>query len=969
MTKTKKLLIALLSVSCLTAGAIAFTACGENSADARDPQINAIYQQYVAYADANGEEVLSYEDWLALIKGEPGKDGTNGTNGTNGEDGKDGEDGKSAYELYLETLPEDQVPLSLEEWLASLKGADGTDGTNGTNGEAGVGIESVELSKDGTKLIVTYTDGTTSEIALHQHDYDVDGDGEDDVEIVIESTKDSVGLGYKTCKEDGHKELVVIPKLVYNVTVKLYDGTVVSGVNVSINGQTAVTGEDGSAEIIDFGKLGVYDVLLPKLDASYFYIGVKTTKTSNDVEVILYKAVPSTGISAEGKYVVPVEMVYNKWWGEYDVEIVSVDFVSADGNPVAYNVSIDKDSDGWFVEDEYSMYGSTDPLRIVADNGVSGVAYVSVDSYSVSPVDNEPVYVTIVVEKSKDVPVRGTQELPINLNYGENTNTVTANQETYVKYNNSDSSQFILEFGSNVTVTYIGTKVTGTSEIVVESGAAITNLNKWAAAYFKVISTDGNANIKVIDAPGTQRNPYTVSELGTVAGTTNSSTWYKYVATEDKTLTIEGDTNNNSLYVYDAEGYAANAELVYLSSGDKYSIDVKEGDIYYFKVSGYGDYSFVLREFNAKTDAGIITAPIELTVGTATAEYELGYTSLYFKITANADGVLGANPIVTAGAISYVNYYSDAAYKTLLNGRDVTSGEVVYIRVNTSYYGATFTLNPVITAADAKFDHVFTVKSGETALSGVTVKAMDGETVVATGVTAADGTVTLNMVPGRYSIVLEGLAANYKFNGFTTELPDDGSYDRGHKYEIAVDELVTYTVTLTFDGAPVSGATVSVLIPSSRYEDGTPASWRVSSTSAASGENGVITLSLVKGGDYRIQLGSADGYMYKDVSGNSYITITDDQTSITMALSEKVMSKLTGTHYFENQEYTFTVDVDGTYVLAMDRDGGGFGGITINGNNYPYLGYYSNTLTLNAGDVVVVKAYSADDTSFTIAQK
>ncbi|MBR6751181.1 MAG: leucine-rich repeat domain-containing protein [Clostridia bacterium] len=35
----------------------------------------AIYESYVAYAQENGTTPLSYEEWLASIKGEPGKDG------------------------------------------------------------------------------------------------------------------------------------------------------------------------------------------------------------------------------------------------------------------------------------------------------------------------------------------------------------------------------------------------------------------------------------------------------------------------------------------------------------------------------------------------------------------------------------------------------------------------------------------------------------------------------------------------------------------------------------------------------------------------------------------------------------------------------------------------------------------------------------------------------------------------------
>ena len=38
-----------------------------------------------------------------------------------GIDGKNGADGKSAYELYCDTVPEGETPMSKEEWLESLK--------------------------------------------------------------------------------------------------------------------------------------------------------------------------------------------------------------------------------------------------------------------------------------------------------------------------------------------------------------------------------------------------------------------------------------------------------------------------------------------------------------------------------------------------------------------------------------------------------------------------------------------------------------------------------------------------------------------------------------------------------------------------------------------------------------------------------------------------------------------------------
>lgn len=50
------------------------------------------------------------------------------------EDGATGPEGKSAYQVYVETVPSGQTPMSEAEWLASLRGADGQDGAPGVPG-------------------------------------------------------------------------------------------------------------------------------------------------------------------------------------------------------------------------------------------------------------------------------------------------------------------------------------------------------------------------------------------------------------------------------------------------------------------------------------------------------------------------------------------------------------------------------------------------------------------------------------------------------------------------------------------------------------------------------------------------------------------------------------------------------------------------------------------------------------------
>ena len=114
--KSKKSAVWLLSVLCVGALSLG-VACGENSAQnggssggqEQPTEIEAVYAQYVSYVSAKNQTPLSYEEWLATIKGEKG----------------------------------DQ----------------------GEKGEPGVGIEKVEYDKDGN-LVIIFTDGSKQTVAM-----------------------------------------------------------------------------------------------------------------------------------------------------------------------------------------------------------------------------------------------------------------------------------------------------------------------------------------------------------------------------------------------------------------------------------------------------------------------------------------------------------------------------------------------------------------------------------------------------------------------------------------------------------------------------------------------------------------------------------------------------------------------------------------------------------------------------------
>ena len=138
-SKILKSILAVLSCVCLGAGVVA---CGDSNEQVEQTEIEKVYAQYVIHAEAEGETPLSYEEWLATIKGEKGDkgdkgetgeqgpqgekgetgeqgpQGKKGEDGKDGQDGKDGEDGKSAYQIWLDN----GNTGTEEDFLAWLKG-------------------------------------------------------------------------------------------------------------------------------------------------------------------------------------------------------------------------------------------------------------------------------------------------------------------------------------------------------------------------------------------------------------------------------------------------------------------------------------------------------------------------------------------------------------------------------------------------------------------------------------------------------------------------------------------------------------------------------------------------------------------------------------------------------------------------------------------------------------------------------
>ena len=81
---------ALVALGLTAALSVPLAACSEPSAQTEQEEV---YAAYVAYAQAAGEEPLSYEEWLESVRGPQGEKGDKGDTGAAGQDGTDGEDG------------------------------------------------------------------------------------------------------------------------------------------------------------------------------------------------------------------------------------------------------------------------------------------------------------------------------------------------------------------------------------------------------------------------------------------------------------------------------------------------------------------------------------------------------------------------------------------------------------------------------------------------------------------------------------------------------------------------------------------------------------------------------------------------------------------------------------------------------------------------------------------------------------
>ncbi len=144
--KKNKLLTAILTLTMSASTLFCLVACKPQTEN-EPTQIEQVYQQYVISVQAQGETPLSYEEWLAAIKGEKGD------KGDKGDQGDKGETGKSAYQIWLEN----GYTGTEDDFFAWLKGEKGD---KGDQGDAGI-TPQLRVNQTTNEWEVSYDNGAT----------------------------------------------------------------------------------------------------------------------------------------------------------------------------------------------------------------------------------------------------------------------------------------------------------------------------------------------------------------------------------------------------------------------------------------------------------------------------------------------------------------------------------------------------------------------------------------------------------------------------------------------------------------------------------------------------------------------------------------------------------------------------------------------------------------------------------------
>lgn len=127
-SKMKRFWKGLAAIGVVASMCVPVIACGNDNAAKTEQE--KVYAAYVAYAEATGDEVLSYEAWLETVRGPQGEQGIQGEKGEKGDKGDTGAKGEQGVQG--------------EQGAKGEQGDPGKDGKDGEVGRIGFMVRTAE---------------------------------------------------------------------------------------------------------------------------------------------------------------------------------------------------------------------------------------------------------------------------------------------------------------------------------------------------------------------------------------------------------------------------------------------------------------------------------------------------------------------------------------------------------------------------------------------------------------------------------------------------------------------------------------------------------------------------------------------------------------------------------------------------------------------------------------------------------
>ena len=258
-SKMKRFWKGLAAIGVVASMCVPVIACGNDNAAKTEQE--KVYAAYVAYAEATGDEVLSYEAWLETVRGPQGEQGIQGEQGAKGEKGDKGDTGAQGEQgAKGEKGDKGDAGAQGEQGAKGEKGDKGDTGAQGEQGDPG------KDGKDGEVGRIGFMVRTAEELSVVA--------GIDNTYIVLMNDVDL-----------GNKSITITKNVVLDLGGHTLTSTATKVINVSGNATvkngTVIGDGDYSVFYATAGKLTIENVNVVAIEsADRFAMAVWATGTA-----------------------------------------------------------------------------------------------------------------------------------------------------------------------------------------------------------------------------------------------------------------------------------------------------------------------------------------------------------------------------------------------------------------------------------------------------------------------------------------------------------------------------------------------------------------------------------------------------------------------------------------------------------------------------------------------------------------